>query len=390
MKRRELIAAMLSIASAAFLAFNLPNFSKRKIKGRAENLENLRIIDGAVASPVFISKSEDVGLEEAIKRAEPKHGARYVLVEFENGKESYYSIEEILDGRKRILDFERAHLISKKHGILFDEKDFFKISLGVIPEIDDKNWKLSVKGAVSNILELSYEEIKNYEKEHGKIEFENLLECISNKPNGELMGSAVFAGISLSRILEKAGLKENARNVIFRCRDGYSTSLPLSFVMQEEVILAYEMNGKKLSREHGFPLRLIAPGKYGMKNPKWIDEIEVVDYDYLGYWEQRGWSNVADMKQSCIITQPDDYAYVEKFPFKIKGIAACGKGVKGVSMKVDNGGFEKAKIRHVVSSKRVAFFEYELKENANKIYARAEDYDGNIQKEAYTINILRA
>ena len=270
--------------------------------------------------------------------------------------------------------------------MLFEESNFFKINLCIVPEIDEKSWKLSVKGLVESPLELTLDDIKKEEK----ISFLDLLECISNKPNGELMGSAGFAGVPLKKILEKAKLRENAKNIVFRCRDGYSTALPASFALQEEVILAYEMNGKSLSKEHGFPLRLIAPGKYGMKNPKWIDEIEVVEHEYLGYWEQRGWSNVADIEQSCIVTQPDDYAYVEKFPFKVKGIAACGKGVKRVLIRADDNAWEEAVIEHVVGSKRVAVFEYELKEAANKIYARAEDYNSKLQKEPRVINILRA
>ncbi|MEE8325126.1 MAG: molybdopterin-dependent oxidoreductase, partial [Candidatus Humimicrobiaceae bacterium] len=74
---------------------------------------------------------------------------------------------------------------------------------------------------------------------------------------------------------------------------GYSTSITLDEAMEEGVIIAYEMNGEALTDEHGFPVRMVVPEKYGMKWPKWINTIEFVDYDYRGYWEQRGWSDYA-------------------------------------------------------------------------------------------------
>ena len=109
MRRRELIIAMISIASAAFLALNAPSFSGKRRKAR--NLENLRVIDGSVVFPVFIGKDENIEPREAIKRAEPKHGAKHTLVEFESGEQKYYPLSEILNGSVEISNFERVHLL---------------------------------------------------------------------------------------------------------------------------------------------------------------------------------------------------------------------------------------------------------------------------------------
>jgi hypothetical protein len=80
---------------------------------------------------------------------------------------------------------------------------------------------------------------------------------------------------------------------VFYGADGYSSSITLDYAMQDDVILAYEMNGEVLPEEQGYPLRLVAPGKYGYKWVKWITHIELVDHDYRGFWESRGWSDDA-------------------------------------------------------------------------------------------------
>ncbi len=119
------------------------------------------------------------------------------------------------------------------------------------------------------------------------------LETISNPPGGSSIGNAVWTGISFDYILDLVNYRESAIEVAFYCDDGYSTSITLEEAMGEGVILAYKMNGQTLTASHGFPVRMVIPEKYGMKWPKWINEIEFVDYDYKGYWEQRGWSDYA-------------------------------------------------------------------------------------------------
>jgi DMSO/TMAO reductase YedYZ molybdopterin-dependent catalytic subunit len=80
---------------------------------------------------------------------------------------------------------------------------------------------------------------------------------------------------------------------VFRCADGYSTSITVEEALEEGVMLALKMNGEKLQGEQGFPLRVVVPEKYGMKWAKWVTEMEFVDYDYRGFWEKRGWSDYA-------------------------------------------------------------------------------------------------
>ena len=115
------------------------------------------------------------------------------------------------------------------------------------------------------------------------------MQCIGNWIGGPLVGNAEWGGTPLSNVLDLAGVKSEAIRVKFYSdsSDGYTTSIPLERALRDEVILAWEMNGEPLPSKHGFPLRLINPGHYGQKMPKWITRIELIDEEYLGYWESK-------------------------------------------------------------------------------------------------------
>jgi len=170
-----------------------------------------------------------------------------------------------------------------------DQQRMFTLSIGVSPKIEEKSWRLKVGGLVENRKVYTYEDIL----EMPQITVYATLETISNPPGGRLIGNALWTGVPMSYIFEQVKPKKEAIEVVFRCEDGYSTSITLQEALKEGVMLAYRMNGAPLQPEHGYPLRAVVPEKYGMKWPKWITEVEFVDYDYKGYWEKRGWSDYA-------------------------------------------------------------------------------------------------
>ena len=94
------------------------------------------------------------------------------------------------------------------------------------------------------------------------------LECVSNKIGGELISTAVWKGIRLKDLLEKAQVMPSGKYIVFRCYDGYDVGIPLERGLFDGSILAYDMNGASLTAEHGYPVRAIVPGLYGMMNPK--------------------------------------------------------------------------------------------------------------------------
>ncbi len=169
------------------------------------------------------------------------------------------------------------------------EQRFFTLSLGMIPDIDIDGWALEISGLIDDPVSLSYDDILEMPQESVFA----TLETISNPPGGRSIGNAVWTGVPFGLILEQAGIDDSVLEAAFFCEDGYSTSLTIDEIREEGVMLAYRMNGKPLTAEHGYPIRMVVPEKYGMKWPKWINKIEFVDYDYRGFWEQRGWSDYA-------------------------------------------------------------------------------------------------
>jgi DMSO/TMAO reductase YedYZ molybdopterin-dependent catalytic subunit len=169
------------------------------------------------------------------------------------------------------------------------EQDLFKLQIGATPRIDINNWTLKFKGLVKNDLVFNYNDILAMPQ---KTEYATL-ETISNPVGGSMIGSAFWTGVPFKYILDKVGIKDNAIKVVFYCADGYSTAITIEEALKDNVILAYKINGKTLPDDHGYPVRMVIPDKYGMKWAKWITEIELVDYDYKGYWESQGWSDYA-------------------------------------------------------------------------------------------------
>ncbi len=164
--------------------------------------------------------------------------------------------------------------------------EFFVVDIGDSPEIDENLWRLRVDGLVENELSLTYDNITSFPAVSEIV----TLRCVDGPT-----GTADWKGVRLSAVLDMADVLPNATEIIFYAADGYTSSITLDYAQQDDVILAYEMNGELLPIDHGYPLRLVAPGKYGYKWVKWITHIEVVGHDFRGFWESRGWSDDADI-----------------------------------------------------------------------------------------------
>ncbi len=166
-------------------------------------------------------------------------------------------------------------------------KDFFSLSYNGVPQINIEKYKLIIDGLVKTPLSFSYNDLRKLQH---KEETETLT-CIAL-----VSAKGIWKGIPLKVILKKAGVKKEGAYVIFYAADGYSSAIPLKNAIKSNVILATELNGEVLTPEHGFPLRLVYPGYYGYKWVKWINRIKIVNFEYKGYWESKGYSNEASIK----------------------------------------------------------------------------------------------
>jgi DMSO/TMAO reductase YedYZ molybdopterin-dependent catalytic subunit len=271
---------------------------------------------------------------------------------------------------------------------------FYRIDINpIVPQVDSKSWNLTIKGLVEKPLTINYDQIKSMPS----VEEYVTLECISNKIGGDLISTALWKGVRLSQLLQKAAIKRNVKYVVFRCADGYDVGIPIEKSQMEGTILAYDMNYAPLTPKHGFPVRAIVPGLYGMMNPKWITEIELVDSVYEGYWQRLGWRNNAEDNTGSTILVPDhaparqrfrkldeteDASYGGKVP--IAGIAFAGnRGISKVEVSTDGGTtWKTAQIKDPLSQYTwvlwTAGYVPPNKENY-KIVVRATDKTGNTQ-----------
>ena len=256
--------------------------------------------------------------------------------------------------------------------------DFYQVSKNAFdPQVKLNSWKLEVAGNLDHPLTLTYADIKSLPA----IEQYATLECISNEVGGALLDNALWRGVKLRDVLERAHLKPGVLKIVLHGSDNYSDSIPLDRAIQEGTLLAYAMNGEPLNAVHGFPLRLIVPGIYGMKNVKWITRIGAVDYDFKGYWQSRGWDDRAEYKTMSRVDVPRKSFRQDT---TIAGIAFAGdRGIKAVELSINGGGsWEQAEIKPALSPFSWVLWHKEWKSAQSGNYelvVRATDGLGHLQ-----------
>ncbi|MCS6871551.1 MAG: molybdopterin-dependent oxidoreductase [Anaerolineae bacterium] len=203
------------------------------------------------------------------------------------------------------------------------------------PALDARTWSLRVDGLVESPMTFRLDELRAMPA----ISDVRTLECISNQTGGDLIGNLEWRGVPISEIVARVQPKAQATHVKLEAADGYTTSVATEWMLQPQTILAYELNGAPLTAAHGFPLRVHIPGLYGQKMPRWLTHIQFIDYDYRGYWESRGWSNVAAMRTKSIIHTPSENAVLQAgAQVVIQGIAVAGaRRIVKVEVQIDDG-----------------------------------------------------
>ncbi|HIG95057.1 MAG: Oxidoreductase molybdopterin binding protein [archaeon GW2011_AR13] len=170
--------------------------------------------------------------------------------------------------------------------------DFRENSIKGPQEIDINNYNLKVTGLVEEEKSYSYDEIIN-RKSYSKV---ITLHCVEG-----WSATILWEGIILRDLLKEAKPKKEANTIIFHAYDGYTTSYPIEYIMNQDKLMAYKMNNLTLIPERGFPFQLVAEDKWGYKWIKWITEIEFSnDLNYKGYWESRGYSDTGNLNESFL------------------------------------------------------------------------------------------
>lgn len=170
--------------------------------------------------------------------------------------------------------------------------DFRENSIKGPQHVNISSYTLQVTGLVNDPKSFSYAEVVDGHRHYRKVVTLNCVEGWS--------ATVLWDGVLVRDLLDDAGIKSGAKTVIFYASDGYSTSLPLDYIVDHDILLGYQMNNVTLLPERGYPFELVAEDKWGYKWIRWVTKIELSDHDYEGYWESRGYSSTGDLNRSFL------------------------------------------------------------------------------------------
>jgi DMSO/TMAO reductase YedYZ molybdopterin-dependent catalytic subunit len=233
-------------------------------------------------------------------------------------------------------DFDEAGLTPI---VLPDEGiDFYRIDTAlVVPRVDATNWEMRVRGLVDRDVALTYEDLLAMDH----IDRYVTLACVSNEIGGDLVGNALWTGPLLSEVLDLAGVRPEATQLVGRAVDGWTAGFPTGAAFDDrEAMIALYMNGEPLPRRHGYPARLIVPGLYGyVSATKWLAELELTRWEsFDAYWIPRGWSKEGPIKLQSRIDTPRRGERVAAGAVTVAGVAwAPTIGIDAVEIRIDDG-----------------------------------------------------
>jgi DMSO/TMAO reductase YedYZ molybdopterin-dependent catalytic subunit len=171
--------------------------------------------------------------------------------------------------------------------------DFRENSIKGPQRVERETYRLTIDGAVGKPAEYRYADVLSRETTYSKVVELNCVEGWSVR--------TLWEGVLISDLVDRGEPAADATTVIFHAADGYSTSLPLSYVRGHRLLLAYRLNGIELPPERGFPFQVVAEDKWGYKWCKWVTRIELSrDSTFRGYWESRGYSSTGDLSGPSI------------------------------------------------------------------------------------------
>jgi len=239
--------------------------------------------------------------------------------------------------------------------------DFFVRNHFATPKISDEAWQLEIGGLVSKPLKLSYSDLLLMPS----VRRTSTLECAGNASGGAGVGTAIWSGLPLGELLQQAGLKPEATTIVFHGADSgegdgvpagthFARAIPLEKAMEPATLLAYEMNGEPLPAEHGFPLRALVAGWYGMDSVKWLTRIEVQEQPFKGYFQDKKYVALGAHGASRPLTsiqvnskflRPSEGEEIRAKTYRAEGVAWAGeRRIARVEVRVGGGAWQPANL----------------------------------------------
>jgi DMSO/TMAO reductase YedYZ molybdopterin-dependent catalytic subunit len=260
--------------------------------------------------------------------------------------------------------------------------DFYRVDTAlIVPKVAADDWTLRIHGMVDREVRLDYHRLLA----RPLVERDVTLTCVSNEIGGGYVGNARWVGALLAPILDQAGVRSGATQLVSRSADGFTVGTPTAVVMDgRDAMLAVAMNGQPLPLAHGFPVRMVVPGLYGyVSATKWVVDMELTTFEaYDAYWVRRGWAQQAPIKTMSRIDTPASGATVTAGRVPVAGVAwAQHTGVAAVEVRVDGGAWQPARLaaQDTIDTWRQWLFEWEAAPGRHLLAVRATDDSGYVQ-----------
>jgi DMSO/TMAO reductase YedYZ molybdopterin-dependent catalytic subunit len=266
--------------------------------------------------------------------------------------------------------------------IVTPNSDFYRIDTAIsVPSVDVNNWTLSISGMVDRPYEMTFAQLIDM----GLVETPVTLSCVSNKVGGNLVDNAVWRGVPLADVLNRAGVQRGATQIVGRSVDNWNSGFPTELAFDgRTALVAVAMNGEPLPREHGFPARLVIAGLYGyVSATKWLEEIRLTTWEgFDSYWVPRGWAKRGPIKTQSRIDVPRRSARVRRGRVAIAGIAwAPTRSIGKVEVQIDDNPWVTAELSNNMSinSWRQWVYAWDASPGSHRIRCRATDGTGYTQ-----------
>ena len=260
------------------------------------------------------------------------------------------------------------------------------------PVIDEHRWRLKIGGLVDQPLELTLDDLRHEEPLHQFV----TLSCVSNPIGADLIGTTRWTGVSLQRLLRRFRLQPGATHLRISSADGFFEVVAVETIENDpRVMLTYAWDGVPLLTEHGFPLRIYIPDVYGMKQPKWIETIDVIDRWEPGYWVVRGWDREGRMKTTSVVdavhagtAAPDPSG---RRLASAGGIAHAGaRRISRVEVRVDQGEWRDARLRDPLSETTWVVWRADLPSAAGDHIVTVRSHEGDGRSQTGPLHSKRA
>ncbi len=266
---------------------------------------------------------------------------------------------------------------------------FYEVDINSIdPDVMADEWELTITGNVEEEVSFSYQDIQEMEA----VNQFSTIRCVGDSLNGQKIDTALWTGVPLQTLLAEAGVTESDCDcVLLRSADDYEVQFPIEAFNRG--LAVYGMNGNVLPRGHGYPVRAVIPGHWGEVNSKWLSEIEVLDREVDGYWEQRGWEGTGPVKPTATLHHD---AVLEDGSRQVAGHAYGGlRGVSRVEVSTDGGSsWDEATLSEplpaadgeggAIDAWQQWEYTYEPPEETHEVVVRMVDQEGTVQDDEET------